>query len=278
MTLEPTLPANEPGEVARRRLVGRLWIVGAAVLWSTSSFYVKNSFFDSWPPEQRGILLAFWRALFAGVLLLPLARKPRLRWGMAPLAICFVLMNLTYLSSMTLTTAGNAIWLQSTAPVWVFLVGLLLLKEPATRGDLLLLVFGSAGVGLILGHEMRGQQQLGVALGLASGGFYAGVVIFLRQLREVHPVWLISLMLLVTAAMIFRISIAFRFGPMANNFCCWPVLDYSKWGCPMSCLRMACGAFPAKRPRELGCWSRSSFRFGCFQANRKPGGRGWVED
>jgi drug/metabolite transporter (DMT)-like permease len=212
------LAAEEPEDSARRRFVGRLWLVGAAILWSTSSFYVKNAFFDNWPLEQRGLLLAFWRALFAGLLLLPLARRPRVRWGMLPLAISFVLMNTTYLSAMTLTTAGNAIWLQSTAPVWVFLVGLFVLKEPATRGDLLLLAFGSLGVGLILSQEMRGQQQWGVSLGLASGFSYAGVVIFLRRLRNENTPWLISLMLLTTAAVLFPYVYRAALWPTGNQF------------------------------------------------------------
>ena len=57
---------------------GRLCILGAALLWSTSGLFVKSSFFDDWPQESRGVLLAFWRALFAGALLLPAVRKPAL--------------------------------------------------------------------------------------------------------------------------------------------------------------------------------------------------------
>ena len=56
---------------------GRLCIVAAALLWSTNGLFVKSHVFDDWPPDRRGTLLAFYRALFAGVLLLPFVRKPR---------------------------------------------------------------------------------------------------------------------------------------------------------------------------------------------------------
>ncbi len=44
---------------------GRLLIVTAAVMWSTSGFFAKAPIFDDWPLETRGILLAFWRTFFA---------------------------------------------------------------------------------------------------------------------------------------------------------------------------------------------------------------------
>ena len=213
---------------------------------------MKNSYFESWPLEQRGLLLAFWRALFAGMLLLPLARRPRLRWGMAPLALSFVLMNATYLSSMTLTTAGNAIWLQSTAPVWVFLVGLLVLKEPANRGDLLLLGFGSVGVGLILSHEMRGQQQLGVSLGLASGCCYAGVVIFLRRLRNENAAWLISLMLLVTAAVLFPYVYRTNIWPNGSQLLLLACFGLMQMGLPYVMFAHGLRSIPSQEAAGIG--------------------------
>ena len=72
---------------------------------------------------------------------------------------------------MTLTTAANAIWLQCTAPCWTFCIGVLLLREPVVRRDLVQLLFGLSGVGIILAFGMRGQVQAGVVLGLLSGVF-----------------------------------------------------------------------------------------------------------
>ena len=103
---------------------------------------------------------------------------------------------------MTLTTAANAIWLQSTAPWWVFLMAVFILREPIVRRDLIPLVFGLLGVGLILGFEFSqgtGHGTTGVICGLASGFFYSSVLICMRSLRGENPVWLVALCHLVAA-------------------------------------------------------------------------------
>jgi len=198
---------------ARGLLAARLLIALAAVMWSTSGWFAKNPTFDVWPPEQRGLVLAFWRALFAGLLLLPLVRRPRWRPRLVPMAVCFAVMNGVFLGAMILTTAANTIWLQHTAPAWVFLLGLLLLGTRPTRDDVVLLVFAALGVGTILVFELRGAELVGVLLALLSGLTLAGVILFLRSLRGENGAWLISLNLLVTAAL---------FAPLVAIWGAWP--------------------------------------------------------
>lgn len=178
---------------------GRLLVLIAAVMWSSSGLFAKAETFGAWPVESRGILLAFWRALFAGLLLLPFVCAPRWSPKLIPLCALFVVMNLTYLSAMTLSTAANAIWLQSTAPWWVLLVGVAALGEPFPRSQRLPLTIGGLGLAVILWFEAQGQGQIGVLCGLVSGLTYAGVVMSLRALRQVDSVWIVSLALLVTA-------------------------------------------------------------------------------
>src|SRR5262245_4699664 len=112
--------ADEAAASPLKPAVGRLCVVAAAVLWSTGSFFAKNPIFDAWPEGQRGAILAFWRALFAGLLILPAVRRPRFNRKLLPMAACFAAMNVSYLTAMSLTTAANAIWLQCTAPWWIF--------------------------------------------------------------------------------------------------------------------------------------------------------------
>ena len=109
--------------------LGRACIVLAALLWSTNGLFVKSHVFDDWSQDVRGTLLAFWRAFFAGMLLLPAVRRLRCDWRLVPMALAFTAMNVTFLQSMTLTTAANAIWLQSTAPLWVFFFSLTLYRD-----------------------------------------------------------------------------------------------------------------------------------------------------
>jgi drug/metabolite transporter (DMT)-like permease len=116
-------------------------------------------------------------------------------------------MNYTYLTSMAKGSAANAIWLQFTAPVWVLLFGVFMFKEKATWRDWLLVAFAAAGVAVILHYESRGESLEAVAWGLASGVFYAGVVLSLRELRSMESAWLVALNHLVTAIVLSPIAL-----------------------------------------------------------------------
>jgi DME family drug/metabolite transporter len=173
----------------------RLLILAAAVLWSFSGFFAKAPYFSDWP----GPAMAFWRAAFACVVLVPLVRKPTWTWKLVPMAACFAVMNYTYLTAMMKGSAANAIWLQCTAPTWVLLVGVLVFGERANWRDGLLLAFAAAGVAVILWFESQGESVAAVLWGLASGVFYAGVVLSLRQLRAIESAWLATVNHSVTA-------------------------------------------------------------------------------
>jgi drug/metabolite transporter (DMT)-like permease len=172
-------------------LAGRLCVVAAAVLWSSSGLFAKAPIFDDWPLQNRGVLLAFWRAMFAGLLLIPAVRRPQWDIKLIPLCLAFTAMNVTYLSAMTETTAANAIWLQSTAPWWVFLVGVVVLRQPFPRSELFPLLIGGVGLAIILWFQTQGADRNGVLLGLVSGFSYSGVVMSLRSLRSHDAVWLV---------------------------------------------------------------------------------------
>lgn len=191
-----------PAPSARPIASGRLWVALAAVMWSSSGLFVKATIFEGWPPEMRGLLLAFWRALFAGVLLLPAVRRPQWDARLVPLCLAFAVMNVMYLSAMTLTTAANAIWLQSTAPWWVLFVGVVVLGGPFPRSERIPLVVGGLGMAVILWFELAGQARAGVACGLVSGLAYACVVLSLRALRGLETVWIVAVAHLVTAVAI----------------------------------------------------------------------------
>jgi drug/metabolite transporter (DMT)-like permease len=168
-------------------------VLAAAVLWSSSGLFVKSPIFADWSEGVRGPLLAFWRATFAALVLLPMIRRPRWRRELVPLTFCFTAMNVLYLTAMTLTTAANAIWLQMTAPWWVFVFGVLLFREPVVRRDLVPLCFGVLGVATILALEIPGETRGGILLGLGSGVAYAGVVLFMRRLSAEDSAWLVAL-------------------------------------------------------------------------------------
>ncbi len=198
------------------RLAGRLYVLGAALMWSSCGLFARAPVFDDWPATQRGLMLAFWRAAFAALVLLPTVRRPRFRPLLVPLGVCFTLMNVTYLSAIILTTPANAIWLQAASPWWVFLFSVVIFREPVVRRDLIPLAFGMAGVGVILACEIAshpGQNLAGIACGVASGITYGGVVFFMGKLNAENASWLVALNHAIAAAAMFPLVVYFGLWP-----------------------------------------------------------------
>ena len=204
----------------RGRVQGRLLVLLAAVMWSTSGFFAKAPLFADWPLEPRGPLLAFWRALFALLVLVPLVRQPRWTWRIVPMVLLFAGMNFTYLSAMTQTSAANAIWMQSPAPIWVFLIGVFWMGERIARGDWTMFACGAAGVAIILAGEMRATEpsMRGVLYGLVSGAFYGGVVLSIRHLRELNSAWLVTLNHAATAVVLLPLVLYHNIWPSGQQW------------------------------------------------------------
>ena len=162
-------------------------MLAAAVLWSLSGAFGKLLQLDP-------LSIAFYRGLFAGLALLPFV--PRDRWVfrpiMIPLGLIFGAMTGLFLASMKLTTAANTIYLQYTATFWVVPLAYVFLHERPDRRALLGVALALVGIGWIVkyGHAGSPDEWKGVVLGLASGVAYACVIIGLRGLRGLDPIWL----------------------------------------------------------------------------------------
>lgn len=203
---------TEPLSVAR----ARLFLVLAAVLWSTGSLFMRllreplGLGIDR--PELDPLQIAFFRGLFAGVVLVPLVRlrDVRFRPPMLGMVACFGVMSALYLSALGLGQAANAILLQNSAPFWVYLIGVYLLGDPADSRNWRAILLGLCGTVLIVAGNWspgdaahgRTSQTLVLLMGLGSGLTYAGVVLFLRGLRAESSAWLMVLNLFGSAAII----------------------------------------------------------------------------
>ncbi len=178
----------------RDQWVGRLQIALAGALWSTSGFFAKSPWFDAWPEESRGLLLAFWRSLFAIPILLPLIRKPVWHPLLIPMMVCFAIMVWSFMTAMVKGPAANAIWLQYLCPVWVILASVLIFKQPIGPADLKMFAFSISGVALMLVCELlRGSGLYATLLGVLSGISMAGVLLSMRSMHQVDPAWMITL-------------------------------------------------------------------------------------
>jgi drug/metabolite transporter (DMT)-like permease len=182
--------------VAESRAHGRLLILVAAVLWSTSGMFTR---FLREPtplglnePQLSPLQIAAARVLFAGLAMLPLVRPADVRFRPTTLltALTFAALNALFITAIALGSAANAILLQYTAPMWLYLAGVCFLGEPADRRGALAVLLGMAGIGVIVAGGWAGDQMLVVLLGLGAGVAYAGVVLGLRAQRDASPYWL----------------------------------------------------------------------------------------
>jgi drug/metabolite transporter (DMT)-like permease len=165
--------------------------VFAALLWSTSGAFTKLLTQDtSLGLDQPAVLpqqIACFRVAFAGLVLVPTLRPQDFSWRglMLVSAACFAAMNVLFIWAMSEGTAANAVLLQYSAPLWMYLASIWLLGERADRRGMVALGVGLVGISVIVGGNWQGEQFKIVAIALGSGVAYAGVMICLRVLRGV---------------------------------------------------------------------------------------------
>lgn len=159
---------------------GRLQLLGAALLFSTGGVAIKAISLSGWQ------VASFRSALAAAALylLLPKARNGYKLSYLAP-ALAYAAMLVTFVSANKLTTSANAIFLQSTAPLYLVFLGPLILKERARRADWLTLVILGVGLSLFFLGEQAPLQTAphplaGNILGALSGVMWALVVVSMR--------------------------------------------------------------------------------------------------
>jgi drug/metabolite transporter (DMT)-like permease len=174
----------------------RLFIVVAAVLWSLSGAF-KSVLTHPTPlglhePPLAAPQIAFYRVLFAGLVLVPTIRRVDIsfRPAMLGMVITFAAMNALFMRALTLGTAANAIFLQYTAPLWVYLAGIFWLGERPDRRSTFGVAAGMAGVAVILSGGWSGERLDVIGYALGSGVAYAGILLWLRVLRGDSPRWL----------------------------------------------------------------------------------------
>jgi drug/metabolite transporter (DMT)-like permease len=165
-------------------------------LWSLSGAFVKILTRDTGlgleVPAVKPMTMAFYRVMFAALVLLPTLRRSdvSLRPMMVPMVLSFAVMNALFVNAMSLGSAANAILLQYTAPLWMYLASVWWLGEPADRRSSAAIAVGVVGI-LVIVVGGRGSGELTVsAIGLGSGVAYAGVVLCLRVLRSASSRWL----------------------------------------------------------------------------------------
>ena len=180
---------------------GRLLILLTAVLWSLAGVFIKSL-------ELPSMVIVFYRSLFASLFFFPFVTRSR--WGLSvPLLVSVASYTAAisfFVWANKLTTAANAIVLQYTAPIFVYLFVRLLFREPISRPNLLTLLFGTIGVAIIFAGS-RGEQDLqGVTVAVFSGFLFSIYMVNLRFLRGLDPLVLTFVNNLVCFLVLFPLA------------------------------------------------------------------------
>jgi len=167
------------------QILARLQVAAAAVLFSTGGVAIKAT-------QATGWTVSGLRAGIAGVVLLlflPGAAKHLRLVRVWVVAVPYAATVTMFVLSSKYTTAANAIFLQNTAPLYVLLLGPLLLKEAVRRRDAFYM--GALVLGLLVIIVGRAPAQatasnpdLGNLLAVCGGVSWALTIVGMRWLSR----------------------------------------------------------------------------------------------
>ncbi|AQR94799.1 DMT family transporter [Clostridium saccharoperbutylacetonicum] len=179
-----------------------LYLITASILWSIGGLFIK---LVNWNP----MAIAGARSGIAAIVMFLYLKKPIIHLGKTKLlgACTYSSLLIFFVTANKLTTSANAILLQFTAPIWVVLFLKIFLKEKIKKSDLAVIVFVMLGMTLFFIGDLGQGTIVGNFIAILSGISMAGVVIFLKLIKDGSPVEMTFLGNIIT----FIIAIPFFF-------------------------------------------------------------------
>jgi drug/metabolite transporter, DME family len=159
------------------RRTGLLYIVVAALLWSTGGIGIKAV-------ADSSLKITFYRSIFAAITLFLIFRgSVRPRWSPAFIVaiVSYGACLATFVTATKWTTAANAIFLQYAGVIWVLLLSPLVLREPMRRRDVIAIVVALGGMALFFVGKFEARGMAGNAMALVSSVFFATMILALRR-------------------------------------------------------------------------------------------------
>jgi drug/metabolite transporter (DMT)-like permease len=162
----------------------RILIVAAAALFSTGGAAIKAASLGGWQ-------IASFRSGIAALFLLAVIPESRRswHWRMLPVAACYAATLVCFVLANRLTTAANAIFLQSAAPLYVLLLGPVLLHEPIRGRDVGFVAAVACGIACFFIGSPNAVRTApdpwrGNLFAVAAGLAYAFALVGLRWLAR----------------------------------------------------------------------------------------------
>jgi drug/metabolite transporter, DME family len=159
------------------RRIGLLYIVIAALLWSTGGIGIKGV---ADPPLK----VTFYRSVFAAITLFVLFRRDlrvRVSPSFAAAVVSYGTCLTTFVVATKWTTAANAIFLQYAGVIWVLLLSPLVLREPMRRRDVIAISTALVGMALFFLGRFETRGMAGNGMALLSSFFFAALILALRR-------------------------------------------------------------------------------------------------
>jgi len=151
-------------------------ILLAAFLWSTGGVFIKLISLNS-------LQLSFFRALLSALTILVLFRKEAVKFNPGTLlnGLFYAAILILFVVAAKLTTVANAIFLQYTAPIYVFLLEPLILKTKFEKINLITIIICVAGMLLFFAGDLSPGDKTGNIAAILSGICFAGFLIGMRK-------------------------------------------------------------------------------------------------
>ncbi len=169
-----------------KTMKGTLYVVIAMILFSTGGLFIKLI-------NASAFSVVFGRALIAGLFFFPFIQWKKIKFSKnyIGLVISYCYLCIAFVLTTKITTAANAIILQCTAPLWLYLFYVIRGKKIVKR-ELVPRLFILAGIIIILSAS-DGGNVWGDMLALTNGIAYAAVQHFLEKDYSVSDMSLVGL-------------------------------------------------------------------------------------
>ena len=164
----------------RKNAIVLLLVAGA--MWSLGGLLIKSI---PWHP----LAISGMRGGIAAIVIYAFSKNRKIIISFDKiLAACFYTLVVTlFVISNKLTTAGNAILLQYTAPVYVALFGYVFLGEKSTLIDWITILILLGGLTLFFLDDLSFDGYLGNVIAILSGMSFAALTITLRKQKDNNP-------------------------------------------------------------------------------------------
>ena len=159
------------------RLFGTLMMLAASFCFSLGGLLIK---LIPWSPYTINGVRNLIACCVIGLYIL--LTRHRLKWNSTVLvgAVCMAGVTTLFTIANKLTTAGNAIVLQYSAPVWIILLMFVFFRKRPSRLEILTIVLVLTGILFFFFDSLSTGKIAGDLIALLAGLFYAGMFMLNR--------------------------------------------------------------------------------------------------